>query len=144
MDQRYSSCDNINQMNNVPDLVKTFFSAWILKDPAIAAALVTSDVVIRDPNNNAVGPDALVEHLLVALRNFDFDVEYGQCWGEPDDFVFLCRVELTGKSKYFAHVQTSFEPAVFVKLRDGLIASWVEYWDPRELNKTLASGRPQS
>jgi ketosteroid isomerase-like protein len=125
-------------MDTVPDIVKTFFNAWILRDPAIAAALVTDDVTIRDPNNAADGPAALVEHLNSALHHFDFDVEYGQCWGGPDDFVFLCRVGLTGRSKHFAHVQTSFEPAVFVKLRDGLIESWIEHWDPRELNAALS------
>ena len=128
-------------MQEVPDIVKSFFSAWTLRDPAIAAALVTDDVRIIDPNNNVSGPQPLVEHLKSALHHFDFDVEYGQCWGDAEDFVFQCRVSLRGRSKHFVNIQTGFEPAVFVKLRDGKIASWVEYWDPRELNDAL---RPQS
>jgi ketosteroid isomerase-like protein len=128
-------------MQEVPEIVKSFFGAWLKRDPAIAVALVTQTVTITDPNFSAVGPDALVDHLQLALNHFDFDVEYGQCWGEPDDFVFRCKVLLVGRSKHFAHIRTSFEPAVFVKLQDGLIASWVEYWDPRQLNDALAAKR---
>ncbi len=129
-------------MNSVPEIVNTFLSVWTQRDPAIASALVTPDVIITDPNFSAVGPAALVEHLDLALKHFDFDVEYGQCWGDPNDFVFRCRIMLTGRSKHFAHIRTGFEPAVFVTLREGLIASWVEYWDPRALNEALAS-KPQ-
>jgi hypothetical protein len=129
-------------MQEVPDIVKSFFGAWIKRDPAIAAAHVTDDVHIQDPNNNIVGPRPLVDHLQLALQHFDFSVDYGQCWGEAEDFVFLCRIELTGRSKHFAGLSTGFSPAVFVKLQNGLIASWVEYWDPRELNAALAGGKP--
>jgi ketosteroid isomerase-like protein len=126
-------------MNEVPEIVRTFLGAWTQRDPAIATVRVTSDVTITDPNQSVIGPEALVKHLEIALHHFDFDVEYGQCWGEPDDFVFRCRIALVGRSKHFAHIRTGFEPAVFVKLRDGLIASWAEYWDPRALNEALAS-----
>jgi ketosteroid isomerase-like protein len=129
-------------MQEVPDIVKTFFGAWVLRDPSIAAAHVTDDVVIQDPNNNITGPQPLVEHLQLALHHFDFHVDYGQCWGEPEDFVFLCRIELIGRSQHFSGLKTGFSPAVFVKLRDGLIASWVEHWDPRELNRALARANP--
>jgi ketosteroid isomerase-like protein len=134
----HSASVNIRAMHDVPDIVRSFFSAWTLRDPAIAASLVTEDVKIIDPNNNAVGPAALVEHLHTALHHFDFAVDYGQCWGDPEDFVFLCRITLTGRSTHFANVRTGFDPAVVVKMRDGLIASWIEYWDPRELNKALS------
>ncbi len=135
-------CASIGSMKEIPEIVHTFFSAWTLRDPAIAAAMVTDDVIIRDPNNAADGPKALVDHLEKALHHFDFDVEYGECWGEPEDFVFLCHVGLTGRSKHFANIRTGFDPAVFVKLRDGKIASWVEYWDPRELNAVLSGTKP--
>ena len=138
LNQREVVCVNISAMNEVPQIVKTFFDAWILRDPSIAAAMVTNDVTVKDPNNNVRGPEALVEHLELALRHFDFSVEYGQCWGEPNDFVFLCHIALSGRSKHYANVQINFAPAVFVKLTDGLISSWAEYWDPRALNASLS------
>ncbi len=127
-------------MQQVPDIVKSFFQAWTTRDPAIAAALVTDDVRITDPNHDVTGPEPLVEHLGMALHHFDFTVSYDRCWGDPEDFVFLCRIQLVGRSKHFANVQAEFEPAVFVKLRNGKIASWVEYWDPTNFNKAM---RPQ-
>jgi ketosteroid isomerase-like protein len=127
-------------MSDVPQVIRTFLSAWSERDPSLAAASVTDDVVIHDPSNDVTGPSALVEHLEVILRRFDFAITYGPCLCEGDRVAFTCRIDMTGRSSRLAGVRTGFEPAIFVQLRDGRIASWTEYWDPAPLARDLAAG----
>jgi ketosteroid isomerase-like protein len=124
-------------MSAIPEIVHTFLSAWTLRDPSHAAAAVTEDVMIIDPNNNVHGVAPLVEHLHMVLKRFDFGVEFGDCISEGDRLAFTCRISMTGRPGRFLGMQTSFEPSVFVTLSEGKISSWTEFWDPAALNKTI-------
>ena len=126
-------------MSDVPEVVRTFLSAWTEKDSSLAVGVITDDVAIKDPNASIVGAAPLVEHLDVIFRRFDFAVTYGTCVQEGDNIAFTCRIDMTGKSSRLAGVQTGFSPAVFVHLRDGKIASWTEHWDPAPLHRDLAA-----
>jgi len=126
-------------MSDVPEVVRTFLSAWTEKDSSLAVGVITDDVAIKDPNASIVGPGPLVEHLDAIFRRFDFAVTYGTCVREGDSIAFTCRIDMTGRSSRLAGVQTGFSPAVFVQLRDGKIASWTEYWDPAPLTRDLSA-----
>ena len=124
-------------MSVVPEIVRTFLSAWTERDPGRVLLAVTDDVLIRDPNTSIQGPAALIEHLEVIHRRFDFAVAFGPCITEGDHLAFTCHIAMTGRSSRLAGVRTGFDPAVFVELRDGKIASWTEYWDPAPMTRDL-------
>ena len=132
-------------MADVPAVVTRFLSAWSDREPARAAAEVTDDVVIIDPNGRVDGPATLVEHIEAVLRRFDFDASsVHSCFVEGDlaadarmAFVFACR--MNGRSSRLAGIETGFDSAVFVALRGGKIATWTEYWDPAPMQTTLAA-----
>ena len=131
-------------MSDVPSVIRSFLSAWSERDPSRAAAAVTDDVVVIDPNGRVEGPTPLVEHIEMVLRRFDFDASsVHSCFVEGDlsadarmAFVFACRMK--GRSSRLAGVETGFDAAVFVSLRAGKIATWTEYWDPAPMVAGLA------
>ena len=126
-------------MSEVPEVVGRFLSAWTLRDPQIAAAAVTKDVVITDPNGTFTGPAALVEHLDVILRRFDFGITFGTCLVDGDQVACTYRCDMTGRSSRLAGVVTGFDAALFVELREGKIHRWTEYWDPAGVARHLAA-----
>ncbi len=125
-------------MSEVPEIVRTFLSAWSERDPSIVARCVTDDVAIDDPNNSCRGPEPLIEHLAMVLERFDFSVSYGPCVRDGDLVAFRCRIDMVGRRGRLEGLRTGFEPSVWVELRNGLIATWTEYWDPAPLARDLA------
>jgi ketosteroid isomerase-like protein len=127
-------------MSELPDVIRTFLSAWTNRDVALATAVVTDDVIIRDPHHDVVGPAALEAHLNQVFRSFDFAVDFaGPVLCDANQVAFLCTITLTGRSSRFAGFTTAFSPAVFVELRDEKIASWIEHWDPTRFDRDLAA-----
>ncbi len=125
-------------MSQVPELIQTFLSAWTKKDPSIARAVVSSDVVIVDPAHDIVGPDALEEHLREVFPLFEFSVVFEDCVVDGPHVAFVCEISMTGIGA-FAGLVTSFRPAVFVDTADGKIVRWREFWDPAPMRKAIAS-----
>ena len=132
-------------MSATPAVITRFFSAWAQRDPDLAIAEVTPDVVIADPFGSNVGPDVLREHLDAILRRFDFaPAQVTNCLidGDPNadcQLAFIAQVSMTGRSKRVLGVETGFEAATFVTLKGGKIHRWNEYWDPAPMAATLAA-----
>lgn len=133
-------------MQETPDIVVRFFSAWSRRDPALALAEVTDDVTITDPHGTYSGSAALGEHLEMILRRFDFaPAKIRNAFVDGDlagdaRLAFLVECPMTGRSSRLAGVSTGFEAAVFVQLRGGKIATWNEYWDPAPMAREIAEG----
>ena len=131
-------------MSETPEVLVRFFSAWSKRDPALALAEVTPDVVITDPFGSNVGSEVLREHLEMILRRFDFaPARISNCFvdGELDGdcrIAFVAECPMTGRSSSVAGVETGFEAAVFVTLKGGRIHRWNEYWDPAPMTAKLA------
>ena len=131
-------------MSDVPPVITRFLSAWSVRDPQVAAAEVTDDVVLSDPNERFDGRPAVVDHLELILRRFDFDtptVDHCVVDGDPTGdatAAFVLKVRMTGRSTRLAGVVTGFEAGVFVDIRGGLIARYQEYWDPAPMARALA------
>lgn len=121
------------------DTVRAFFDALASMDAGRVSALVADDVVYENVSlPKAVGRRAFEQQMRGFTRLFDrFEVELVHI-AQAGDVVLTERVDALGRGRFVAE----FWVCGTLRVRDGKIVLWRDYFDWMNLTSALLKGLP--